>query len=277
MALSAFSAVAFGTFLVPPVPAFFTQPPNDTVMRVASQWGGQVTVVLGAVAGVAFLAHAVGMRRTLQALAACFILALAAESLGAATDVPFGPYDYTDRLGFRIGGLVPFNIPTSWFYMMVAGLGLTSRLLTPRDDARTRWWWAFVAAVILTAWDLVMDPAMFRTEHWLWMVPDTVALPAWQRLLLHDGYFGIPVVNFLGWVLTGTLVARAIVAIIPPSEWARAVAPSRFPATLYAANGILPVVICLRWGMAPAAAVGLVAMGLPLALAGRARANAPVR
>lgn len=267
VALSAFSAVAFGTFLVPPVPAFFTQPPNDAVMRVASQYGGQVTVVLGAIATLAFLAHAVGSRPALRALAVCFALSFVAEALGAATDIPFGPYDYTDRLGFLMGGLVPFNIPTSWFYLAVAALGMGSRFLPARDDSTTRWWWAFVAGLILTGWDLVMDPAMYRTEHWLWSVPDLSAAPAWVRLVGYDGYHGIPVANFLGWILTGTLVTRAMLAVIPPSDWARAVGPHAFPRVLYAANGILPIVICLRWGMASAAVIGLVAMGVPLWLA----------
>ncbi len=270
MALSAFSGLAFATFLLPPIPAFFTQPPNDVAMRVGYQFGGQITVVLGAIAGFAFLAHAVGTRSALRALAACFVLSLGAEALGAATDIPFGPYDYTTRLGFLVGGLVPFNIPTSWFYMAVAALGIGSRFLPARDDGTTRWWWAFVAALILTGYDLVMDPAMYRTEHWLWFVPDLSTSPAWVRWLGYDGYHGIPVANFLGWILTGTLVTRAMLAVIPPSQWAQAVRPHAFPSILYAANGILPVLICLRWGMVSAGLVGIVAMGIPLALAWRA-------
>jgi len=115
-----------------------------------------------------------------------------------------------------------------------------------------------------------MDPAMYRTEHWLWFVPDLSAAPAWVRWLGYDGYHGIPVANFLGWILTGTLVTRAMLAVIPPSQWAHAVRPHAFPSILYAANGILPVLICLRWGMVSAGLVGIVAMGIPLALAWRA-------
>ena len=133
------------------------------------------------------------------------------------------------------------------------------------------------ADVGVTGWDLVMDPAMYRTEHWLWFVPDLGAAPAWVRFLGHDGYHGIPVANFLGWILTGTLVTRAMLAVIPPSTWARAVGPHAFPSVLYAANGILPILICLRWGMVSAGVVGLVAMGIPLGLAWRAPATAPRR
>jgi uncharacterized membrane protein len=80
-------------------------------------------------------------------------------------------------------------------------------------------------------------------------------------LVSRDAYFGVPPANFLGWILTGTLVTRAMLAVIPPSIWAAKVAPHQFPLALYAANAILPITICLRWGMAPAAFVGIVAMG----------------
>ena len=52
--------------------------------------------------------------------------------------------------------------------------------------------------------------------------------------------------------------------VIPPSTWTTRVAPHDFPLVLYAANGLLPIVICLRWGMVPAGIVGIVAMGIPL-------------
>lgn len=270
VALGIGSAVAFATFLVPPIPAWFQTPTNKAIMDIAYRFGGQTTVVLGAIAAIAFLASAVGRSRALAALAICFVLSFAAEAIGTVTGYPFGPYIYTERLGFLILGLVPFNIPTSWFYLMVAGLGICGRILDAKDDATSKWWWAFVAALILTAWDLVMDPAMFRTEHWLWQLEDVSAAPLWQQLLGSDVYFGVPPANFLGWVLTGTIVARAMLEVIPPTQWHARVAPQPFPVLLYATNGILPITICLRWGMAPAALVGIVAMGIPLLLVRRA-------
>ena len=47
---------------------------------------------------------------------------------------------------------------------------------------------AAVGAVIMTAWDLAMDPMMVAGEHWVWDVP--------------GAYFGIPLQNYWGWWLT---------------------------------------------------------------------------
>jgi uncharacterized membrane protein len=111
-ALSQFSAFAFSTFLVPPYPAWLQTETNQAAMRVGYTYGGQVTVVLGAVAGFAFLGSCIGLARASGVFAVAFVLSLGAELGGTATGFPFGAYGYTDRLGYKIAGLVPFNIPT---------------------------------------------------------------------------------------------------------------------------------------------------------------------
>ena len=49
--------------------------------------------------------------------------------------------------------------------------------------------------------------------------------------------------------------------------------PSRLPLVLYAANGIMPVTLCLRDGLWWAAILGAAAMALPVALAWRPAAR----
>jgi uncharacterized membrane protein len=274
VALSAFSAFAFATFLTPPYPGWLSTPENAKVLVFGLQWGGQTTVVLGAVAGLAFLASAIGARRALFVFGASFALSLSSELTGTSTGFPFGVYGYTHQLGYLVAGLVPFNIPTSWFYMLVASLAICARLLPVADDGRTRWWWALVAAFVLTAWDISMDPAMVKTSHWLWHVPDLGNASAISQFIGTPFFFGMPLTNWLGWLLTGILVARVMLAIVPPTMWASRVAPSRFPLVLYAANGLLPIAICFRRDMVLAGVLGLIAMGLPLVLALRSERRA---
>ncbi len=268
--LSAFSAYAFSTFLVPPYPAWLQTDTNQAALRIGYTYGGQTTVVLGAIAGFAFLASCIGLARSALVFAVSFVLSLAAELAGTSTGIPFGVYRYTDQLGYKIAGLVPFNIPTSWFYMLVASLAMCGRLLPAKDDNRSKWWWALVGGLVLTAWDVSMDPAMVKTTHWVWQVPDLSHASAFSRFLGTPFFFGMPLTNWLGWILTGVLVARAMLAVVPPSTWTRTVAPSRVPLALYAVNGLLPVAICFAQDMVLAGVLGAIAMALPLAFALRA-------
>lgn len=266
-ALSLFSAIAFATFLTPPYPAWLQTPENGRALAFGLQWGGQTTVVLGAVAGLAFLGSMIGLRRALAVFVVSFTLSLSSELSGTSTGFPFGAYSYTHQLGYLIANLVPFNIPTSWFYMLVAALAICARLLPARDDNTSRWWWAFVAAFVLTAWDVSMDPAMVKTTHWIWHVGDLSGQSLLSRVIGTPFFFGMPLTNWLGWLLTGIVVARVMLAIVPPTTWASRVAPSRFPLVLYAANGLLPIAICFRRDMVLAGVLGLIAMALPLVLA----------
>jgi uncharacterized membrane protein len=275
VALLVFSGIAFATFLAPPAPAWLQTPANQRVAAFMFMFGGQTTVVLGAIAGLLHAASRLGWRASLWIFVVGFTISLASELTGTTTGYPFGPYSYTTQLGFLIGGKVPFNIPTSWFFMLYASLAICGRVLRAGDDSRTRWRWAAVAALVLTAWDVSMDPAMVATTHWVWQLPPTEGASPIRRLFLTGFFYGMPLTNWLGWLLTGLIVARAMLAIVPPSAWAARVAPSRLPLVLYAANGVLPLLICIGRGMWWAAVLGTAAMGVPLLLALRRPARAP--
>ena len=265
--LLVFSGIAFATFLAPPAPAWLLTPANQRVAATMFQYGGQTTVVLGALAGILHAAWRIGWPRALAIFVVAFVISLGAELAGTTTGYPFGPYAYTTQLGYLIGGRVPFNIPTSWFFMLYASLAICGRLLSAGDDARTKWKWAAVAALVLTAWDVSMDPAMVSTTHWLWNLPPVAGQSLVRRIALSDLFYGMPLTNWLGWLLTGFVVARVLLAIVPPSQWAARVSPTSLPLVLYAVNGIFPILICVGRGMWWAVVFGTAAMALPLALA----------
>lgn len=126
-------------------------------------------------------------KRTLWLLASAFVVSLTFESVGVVTGLVYGPYHYTTKLGYLFLGLVPLIIPVAWFMMMYPSLVVADWLV----PAKTRSRLIFVAAVgalIMTAWDVVMDPVMVQGGHWVWDV--------------NGAYFGIPLQNFFGWWLT---------------------------------------------------------------------------
>ena len=279
-ALTIFSGFAFATFLSPPFPEWLQTPANQRVMAFGFKWGGQTTVVFGALAGLLHAVGRLGRRTSILVFMFSFSISLSAELLGTSTGLPFGPYSYTNQLGYKIFGLVPFNIPTSWFYMLYCSLAICGRLLQAKNDNLSRWWWALVAGFVLTAWDVSMDPAMVASAHWLWHLPPLDGMPWWQNLLIGGHFYGMPLTNWLGWLLTGIIVARVMLTIVPPTTWAAKVSPSNFPLVLYAVNAVLPLGICIGRGLWLAFVLGALAMAIPLALAirkGPKTAGSPAR
>ena len=130
-----------------------------------------------------------GWKQTLLLLLLTFAISLLFECVGVATGWVYGAYHYTDKLGFKFLGLVPLLIPVAWFMMTYPSYVIARYLLPTGKNA---WIWRFqvaaLGALIMTAWDLAMDPMMVAGGHWVWEQP--------------GAYFGIPLQNYWGWWLT---------------------------------------------------------------------------
>ena len=116
-------------------------------------------------------------------------LGLLAEAVGTATGVPFGDYSYTGTLGTELLG-VPVVIPLAWAMFAYPCLLVGQRL------ARTALGAAAVGGVALASWDLFLDPQMVEAGHWRFADVEA-SLP---------GAPGIPVSNYLGWLLVAWLM-----------------------------------------------------------------------
>jgi putative membrane protein len=155
-------------------------------------------VATAATAGFLFLfslAHCIetrGLPRAALMLAVAFAIALLMEYLGSKHGFIFGNYTYTDNLGFKALDQVPVIIPVAWF-MMLYPAWETAGLLTQQVSGVIRHASRVgIAALAMTAWDLSLDPRMVADGNWIW----------------HDGglYFGIPLSNFAGWVITSAMI-----------------------------------------------------------------------
>lgn len=271
--LIVFSTAAMVTLLAGHAPVDLASEPAATIARLSFRFAGPAYVVLGCLAALAFLAGRVGSRQALLVAGLTSALALGAELAGTATGLPFGDYAYSAMLGYRIGGLVPFPIPLSWFYMILGSLVIVARL--GAAGARP-WRWAVGAGLLMVAWDIALDPAMVKTGHWAWGPGDVFdGAPSLIRAFFTAGvFYGMPLGNWFGWLLTATLIARAMLALIPPDLIRRRLAPSSLPVWLYLVNGAMPVAICLRDGFWWAASLGALAMGVPATIALRRGAPA---
>ncbi|MEO1298863.1 MAG: gamma-carotene 1'-hydroxylase CruF [Cyanobacteria bacterium J06636_16] len=231
------------------------------------QWsmagGGVVYILLGTAAVSLYSYRTLGTKAWLAFFVPAIAISLACELLGTSTGFPFGDYSYLNGLGYKIGGLVPFTIPLSWFY-----LGISSYLLARGGLLANRPSWVrqvlalATGALLLMSWDFVLDPAMSQTAmpFWYWHTP--------------GAFFGMPYQNFAGWFFTGivfmvvaslfwqgntrvqglTRSSLTLPLIVYIANFTFALAMSVFsgifiPVLLGIAVGALPAVIC--WLVAP--------------------------
>ena len=246
-----------GILIMLPHPELWADDPNAVrVFNFSIEHAGSIHILFGAAAMFAFGAASIGLGRTAVFFVVSCSFSLTSELLGTGTGWPFGNYAYTDYLGWKVLGHVPFSIPLSWFYVgfacylvarqFVAGLGVSRQSL-----------WTLAGAVwLLTVWDLVLDPAMahdsLRIKFWEWSETGP--------------YFGMPVKNFIGWSITGLLymgVSRLV--------WRSELKPGSFkvgvPLIIYLANMVfamalsasvglwIPIVLAIALGVVPALSI----------------------
>jgi len=158
---------------------------------------GQALASIFIACALVHAAFAYGVRRALILFVACSAIAFAMENLGAATGFPFGVYHFEVGADLPHVGLIPIIVGPLWFGAGYFSWTVASVLLDGADrkldDPFNLVSLPVVAAFVMTQWDLVMDaPNATIAKVWIW----------------HDGggVFGVPLSNYLGWLLTSWLI-----------------------------------------------------------------------
>ncbi|HEY4441659.1 MAG TPA: carotenoid biosynthesis protein, partial [Candidatus Elarobacter sp.] len=217
---------------------------------------GGSAMELGALAVLAYAWAALGARRALLFFAIATVVSASAELIGTKTGWPFGGYAYTDFLGPKLLGRVPFAVPLSWWYMGFSSFVLGDAIALRFAPRRRTLVAIVIGAWLLTAWDLVLDPSMAAPQmqylhFWVW----------------HESgpYFGMPLRNLAGWFATGlAFIALGRLAWNEPEPPA---APVAFPFAIYLLNVAWSMVLACAAGMWPTALAAIVFALVPAALA----------
>jgi putative membrane protein len=169
-----------------------------------------------------------GAGRTILFFGLTVVISFIAEEMGVRTGLVFGPYHYSDMLGWKLGE-VPVLVPMGWFMMIYPSSVVAQALLQGVDVRRPLGMviLALFSALAMTGWDMVMDPPMAAAHNWVWETGGP--------------YFGVPLHNYFGWVLN-TFVIYLAFDTVDRAITKRRSAAYRFD-SIFAA---LPVVIyCL--------------------------------
>ena len=159
-----------------------------------------------------------------------FVVSWSYETLSILTGFPFGHYVYTDQLGPKLW-LVPLLIMPAYFSMGYIAWTLGHVLLDRFDDR-------------LTAAEVVLVPALASFVMVMWICASIRRARRFREPgTWRDGggYFGVPLVNFLGWYLcVFTIYLLFALYLRRSADWTRAEALGdrstwALPAVMYAA------------------------------------------
>ncbi|HXG04207.1 MAG TPA: carotenoid biosynthesis protein [Candidatus Binatia bacterium] len=146
-----------------------------------------------------------GWRRTLGFTGWVWLLAWVSEVASTRIGVPFGLYHYTGDTAGRelfVAG-VPFMDSVSFTFLAYASFCLARVALAGRPPSPVRL--AVAAGLLMMLLDVVIDPLAVRGDRWFL-----------GRIFYYpDGgvYFGVPLSNFAGWWLVGTLGVGGYLAL----------------------------------------------------------------
>ena len=140
-------------------------------------------------------ARVYGLRGIGIFVAACLVIAGGIEVIGVRTGFPFGHYEFLPLMGPEFLR-VPILLGIAYAGMAYVSW-MVARLIVGAKVAGLPWGQAIgvslLASAVMTAWDFAQDPVWSTLLHaWRW----------------RDGgaWFGVPLTNFGGWLLTTFLI-----------------------------------------------------------------------
>ena len=116
--------------------------------------------------------------------------AILLEFSAILTGFPYGHFGYSDLLGFRIFGVVPWTVFFAWTPLILGAYALAASLFANRMVR------VFTTSVIVTLFDVVLDPGAVMLGFW--------------RYEGGGVFYGVPMSNFAGWVISGLIGAILI-------------------------------------------------------------------
>ena len=180
-----------------------------------SSVGSYVSTLLIALPSAVALFLYLGARRATLSLLALSILAYAIEALGVATGFPYSTFYYGDALGPSLAGIVPYLLPLSYAPLVVGAVAAA----WGTRGTRLRLLHILYATLLLVWMDAIIDPGAASLGFWVW--PEGGA------------YYGVPLSNYAGWLLSGALATTLLLAA---GQWSETPRPGLLDSAMIATS-----------------------------------------
>ncbi|HEY2952013.1 MAG TPA: carotenoid biosynthesis protein [Verrucomicrobiae bacterium] len=155
-------------------------------------WIDSVLVLMATASTLLRLVRRLPLQNVLMAALVIAFISAGAVWIGAISGWPFGSFGFTERLGAKLFGTVPWPIPLLWIVIILNARAVAELILKPWRRAELYGYAVLgVACLLAVLLDLGLEPFAVQVKaFWIWnSTPST--LP-WHTA---------PWVNFLGWIV----------------------------------------------------------------------------
>ncbi|MDQ5951434.1 MAG: bisanhydrobacterioruberin hydratase [Patescibacteria group bacterium] len=123
------------------------------------------------------------------------LFALVLENIAIHTGFPYGRFSYGNLIGQTLGK-VPWTVGFAWTPILFGAYALAQKVASHKP----LWQHILLTALVMTAFDLVLDPGSVRLGFWTW--ENTV------------GFYNVPWSNFIGWLFSSSLAAGLLHSLL---------------------------------------------------------------
>ncbi|HZV35414.1 MAG TPA: carotenoid biosynthesis protein [Verrucomicrobiae bacterium] len=157
----------------------------------------QAIIVLAFAATLLRLARTLPWQNVIASAASIAILSGIFQAIGASTGIPFGPFFYTEKLGWLVFGQVPWPMQLLWVVILLNARGVARLILRRWQNSPNHGLWVIAFASLLAGlFDAGVEPIASHANHWwIWKPSRTTLL-----------WYGAPWVNFAGWMVTSFFI-----------------------------------------------------------------------
>ena len=164
----------------------------DQIISTAAPAAAAVVIALFALPSYIGLIRQKGWLKALGMVVVIGAILLAVQAAAIRFTFPFGDFSFGDALGYKLFGLVPWAVAFAYTPLVLATFWLSSKLT--KNGFRV-----VLAGLFLAASNVVLDPALAF-----------MGLRSWEN---GGPFYGVPILNFGGWLLTGLITACVLHAM----------------------------------------------------------------
>lgn len=111
--------------------------------------------------------------------------ALVVEAFALFTGFPYGHFNYSELLGYKLFGVVPWTVAFAWTPLMLCAYTAARSLFVSRLRR------IICSSLLLLAFDMVLDPGAVKLGFWQYPGGGV--------------YYGVPITNFFGWIVSSVI------------------------------------------------------------------------